>query len=45
MFDKLSAAAEEVESRRLHTVFKNWSRLGDLNPGPMVYETIALPLS
>src|SRR6266852_826852 len=22
-----------------------WSRLGDLNPGPMVYETIALPLS
>ncbi len=24
---------------------KGWSRLGDLNPGPSVYDTDALPLS
>ena len=27
------------------TRVKGLSRLGDSNPGPMVYETIALPLS
>jgi hypothetical protein len=31
-------------ARKLNTI-PIGSRLGDSNPGPMVYETIALPLS
>lgn len=28
-----------------HAFVRSWSRCGDLNPGPLLYESIALPLS
>ena len=35
----------KVTLRNAEFINGNWSRLGDLNPGPTHYECVALPLS
>src|SRR2546422_11145999 len=43
--DRQPSGRRRRDGTHRRSLVKGWSRLGDSNPGPMVYETIALPLS
>lgn len=43
--EPINCGLQKVKTEVLEKVIPIWSRLGDLNPGPTVYDTVALPLS